>query len=192
MHDFKFHWLHPDVESHATGTHGDGLYAVRGITAGECVLIFGGYILTVEQEAQLAGKLSDNGVQIAKNLVICSTRPEEWGGENFLNHSCEPNAGFKGQIAVVAMRDIRSGEQITIDYAMVLFHPQRGPAYRLDCLCGTPSCRGRVTDNDWKIEALQERYRGFFQPYLQDEIERLALKKGLHKPASNTCGLAGK
>ncbi len=133
--DYPFHWLHPDVESRATGTHGDGLYAVRDITAGECVLIFGGYILTVEQEAQLAGKLSDNGVQIAKDLVICSTRTEEWGGENFLNHSCEPNAGFKGQIAVVAMRDIGSGGQITIDYAMVLYHSPGGPAYRLDCAC---------------------------------------------------------
>lgn len=172
MNDFKFHWLHPDVESRATGTHGDGLYALREIKAGECVLIFGGYILTVEQEAQLAGKLSDNGVQIAKNLVICSTRPEEWGGENFLNHSCEPNAGFKGQIAVVAMRDIESGEQITIDYAMVLYHSPDGPAYRLDCLCGAPTCRGVVTDDDWRIAALQAKYRGWFQPFLQEEIDR--------------------
>lgn len=78
--DYPFHWLHPNVESRATGTHGDGLFAVRAIKAGECVLIFGGYILTVEQESQLAGKLSDNGVQIAKNLVICSSRTEELGG----------------------------------------------------------------------------------------------------------------
>lgn len=81
--DYSFHWLHPNAESRATGTHGDGLYAVRTIKAGECLLIFGGYILTVEQEAKLAGKLSDNGVQIAKNLVICSTRTREWGGGEF-------------------------------------------------------------------------------------------------------------
>jgi hypothetical protein len=171
--DYSFHWLHPHVESRATGKHGDGLYAVRTIKAGECLLIFGGYILTVEQESRLAGKLSDNGVQIAKNLVICSTQTAEWGGENFLNHSCEPNAGFKGQIAVTAMRTIRKGEQVTIDYAMVLYHSPRGPAYKLACLCGTPSCRGVVTDNDWKIAALQEKYRGWFQPFLQGEIDRM-------------------
>lgn len=172
MNDFTFHWLHPNVKSRATGTHGDGLYAVRAIAAGERLLIFGGYILTVEQESQLAGKLNDNGVQIAKDLVICSTRTEEWGGENFLNHSCEPNAGFKGQIAVVAMRDIGSGEQITIDYAMVQYHSPGGPAYRLNCLCGAPTCRGVVTDDDWRIEALQAKYRGWFQPFLQEEIDR--------------------
>ena len=93
-------------------------------------------------------------------------------GGDFLNHSCEPNAGFKGQIAIVAMRDIGSGEQITIDYAMVLYHSPHGPAYQLDCRCGAPTCRGVVTDDDWKIEALQERYRGWFQPFLQQEIER--------------------
>jgi hypothetical protein len=190
--DYPFHWLHPHVEPRATGIHGDGLYATRKLKAGECLLIFGGYVLTVAQEARLAGKLGDNGVQIAKNLVLCVTRPEQWCGGNYLNHSCEPNAGFKGQIAVVAMRDIRGGEQITIDYAMVLHRPPRGPGYRLDCLCGTPSCRGRVTDNDWKIAALQERYRGFFQPYLQDEIDRLARRESLHKPTPKTCGLAGK
>lgn len=171
--DYPFHWLHPNVESRATGTHGDGLFAVRSIEAVECVLVFGGYILTVEQESQLAGKLSDNGVQVAKNLVICSTRTEEWGGENFLNHSCEPNAGFKGQIAVVAMRDIAKGEEITIDYAMVLHKASKGPAYRLECLCGAEACRGVITENDWKNPALQKKYHGYFQPYLEAEIAKL-------------------
>lgn len=191
-HDnYPFHWLHPRVEQRATGTHGDGLYAARKFKAGECLLIFGGHVLTVAQEARLPGRLGDNGMQIAKNLVLCATSPEQWGGGNYLNHSCEPNAGFRGQIAVVAMRDIRSGEQITIDYAMVLYHPPRGPDYSLGCLCGTPSCRGRVTDNDWKIAALQERYRGFFQPYLQDEIERLAARKPPRETTRNTLGASG-
>jgi hypothetical protein len=30
-----------------------------------------------------------------------------------------------------------------------------------------------VTDNDWKIAALQEKYRGWFQPFLQGEIDRM-------------------
>lgn len=173
----QFHWLNPKVEPRTTRTHGDGLFAKHKLKQGECVLIFGGYILTVEQESQLAGKLSDNGVQIAKDLVICSTRAEEWGGENFLNHSCEPNAGFNGQIAVVAMRDIAKDEEITIDYAMVLHKAGKGPAYRLECLCGARTCRKVVTENDWKKPELQRKYRGYFQPYLAAEIEKLKLRR---------------
>jgi hypothetical protein len=161
LNDFKFHWLHPDVESRATGTHGDGLYALREIKAGESVLIFGGYILTVEQEAQLVGKLSDNGVQIARNLVICSTRPEEWGGENFLNHSCEPNAGFQGQIAVVAMRDIGSGEQITIDYAMVLYHSPGRPTDSTACAARRPAAAWSRTTTGGSRRCKQSIAAGF-------------------------------
>lgn len=166
----KFHWLHPKIETRATGSCGDGLFASRKIKEGERLLVFGGYILTVEEESLLPGKMADNGVQIANDLVICSTRPDEWGGENFLNHCCEPNAGFRGQIVLIAMRDIRKNEQITIDYAMVLHKPPKGPAYRMKCLCGAATCRGLVTDDDWKIKALQVKYRGWFQPYLQHEI----------------------
>jgi len=36
----------------------------------------------------------------------------------FLNHSCEPNVGILGQIIFVAMRNIDSGEELTIDYAL--------------------------------------------------------------------------
>ena len=170
--NYKFHWLHPKIETRATDICGDGLFTSHKIRAGERLLVFGGYVLTVEEESLLPGKMGDNGVQIAKDLVICATRPDDWGGENFLNHSCDPNAGFRGQIVVVAMRDIRKHEQISIDYAMVLHRPPRGPAYRMKCLCGAANCRGLVTDNDWKIEALQVKYRGWFQPYLQAEIDR--------------------
>jgi hypothetical protein len=81
MHNkHHFHWLHPKVSPGTTNTSGDGLFATGKIKAGERILVFGGYVLTVEEESQLPGKLGDNGVQIAKDLVICSIRPQEWGG----------------------------------------------------------------------------------------------------------------
>jgi hypothetical protein len=36
----------------------------------------------------------------------------------FINHSCDPNVGFAGDIVLVAMRDIRQGEELTADYAL--------------------------------------------------------------------------
>ena len=36
----------------------------------------------------------------------------------FINHSCEPNVGFAGDIVLVAMRDISPGEELTTDYAL--------------------------------------------------------------------------
>lgn len=84
----------------------------------------------------------------------------------YLNHSCEPNVGFGGNVLLVAMRDVAAGEELTTDYA--LFDDYDG---RLDCGCGTPSCRGVVDGHDWRRPELQTRYRGWFSWYLQRKID---------------------
>ena len=48
-----------------------------------------------------------------------------------LNHSCEPNVGFGGNIVLVAMSDIEAGEELSTDYA--LFDDYEGS---MDCNCG--------------------------------------------------------
>src|SRR5690606_33853967 len=86
---------------------------------------------------------------------------------DFVNHSCEPNAGLLGQIGLVAMRAIAAEEEICYDYAM-----SDGSAYdEFDCSCGMRLCRGRISGSDWSIPRRQERYRGYFSPYLQRRID---------------------
>lgn len=167
----KFHWLNPKIEVRDSSVEGKGLFAKERVLKGERVLIIGGYILTVDEESKLPGKCHDNGVQITEDLVISITKEEEYDGFNFLNHNCSPNCGFKGQIFLVAMRDIEKDEEITIDYAMVLFKTSNGPRYELTCLCGDAHCRKSITDEDWKIPALQEKYNGYFQYFLQEKID---------------------
>ena len=83
----------------------------------------------------------------------------------FINHSCEPNVGFAGNILLVAMRDISTGEELTTDYA--LFDDYGG---RMDCNCAEPSCRRIIVGKDWQRPDLQERYRGFFSWYLHQRM----------------------
>ena len=74
------------------------------------------------------------------------------------------------QIALAACRDIRAGEEVCMDYAMV-----DGLAYdEFDCDCGAATCRGRVTGEDWRRPELWARYGRGFSPYLLRRIERLA------------------
>ncbi|MGO8698912.1 MAG: SET domain-containing protein [Limisphaerales bacterium] len=56
----------------------------------------------------------------------------------FLNHSCAPNCEAiceEGRIWIVALRDIRSGEEITFNYGYDLEDYQEHP-----CHCGAPEC----------------------------------------------------
>jgi len=75
----------------------------------------------------------------------------------FLNHSCDPNVGFAGNVVLVAMRDVSPGEELTTDYA--LFDDYEGS---MRCRCGSASCRGIVDGRDWRRAELQARYRGYF------------------------------
>lgn len=174
----KFYWLNPKIEPKNTDSKGMGLIATKKIFKDERILVIGGYIMTVDEESKLPGKCSDNGVQIDEELVISISKNSEYGGFNFLNHCCSPNAGFKGQIFLVAMRDINKGEEVTIDYAMVLHKAKVGPRYKLECLCNELKCRKVITDEDWKNEILQKKYKGYFQYFIQEKINKQkALKK---------------
>ena len=147
-------------------TAGRGLFAVAPIRKGEIVSIRGGHVLAV---AALPHKLPRAfwGYPIADGFVLGPRTARECETVMmFLNHSCEPNVGIRGQIVFVAMRAIRAGEELTIDYAMF-----GGDTMR--CNCRTPSCRGEVRPNDWRRPELRRRYRGYFAAHVAERIAHI-------------------
>jgi SET domain-containing protein len=55
----------------------------------------------------------------------------------FLNHSCEPSAAISGKKTLVALRNIKTDEEITIDYSMT----DADPLWHMDCSCDSGHCR---------------------------------------------------
>ena len=147
-------------ESH---TEGRGLFAKDPIRKGEIVSVRGGHIITRQMEKEINKPVGYWGYPIADEFVLAPLNTQEVEDVMmFLNHSCEPNVGILGQIIFVAMRNIDSGEKLTIDYAM--FGANKEP---MRCNCRSSSCRGLITESDWKIRKLQEKYRGYFSSYIQ-------------------------
>jgi hypothetical protein len=145
---------------------GRGLLAVAGIDTGEVVAVKGGHVVTTEDLRALPERLQSSEVQIADGLHLAAVTEDEYESVMlFLNHSCEPNVGFAGNIVLVAMRPIAVGEELTTDYA--LFDDYDGS---MECRCGRPACRGRIDGRDWRRPELQERYRGYFSCYLEQKI----------------------
>jgi SET domain-containing protein len=142
---------------------GRGLVAVASIAKDEIVAIKGGHIVDTEALGRLPPHLQNSEVQIAERFHLVALTDDEYEPVMlFLNHSCEPNVGFLGNIVLVAMRDIAAGEELTTDYALFDMNDES-----MECTCGTPSCRGTVTGRDWQLSALQVRYQGYFSSYLQ-------------------------
>jgi len=109
MAESVFSWINPKLELRDTGKHGNGLFARENIRKDELLSVFGGYIMTRREEELLPEDYNDTGIQISENLVMTVRERSELSAADFINHSCSPNAGIKGQIFLVAMKTIRGG-----------------------------------------------------------------------------------
>lgn len=166
----KFYWLNPKLKVKKTNKYGFGTFANENIKKDELLLVLSGYVMRLQDEEKLPKSLNDNGIQVTEDFSICVSKKEELGGINFFNHSCDPNAGVRGQIFLVAMKKIKAGEEVTFDYAMTLCQSRNVKPYHLKCLCGKKICRGTITDSDWKKKELQRKYKGYFQYFIQEKI----------------------
>jgi uncharacterized protein len=168
MRDVIETWITPKAQKGVTsGIAGRGLVAIEPIERGEVVAVKGGHIVTTATLQSLPERLQNSEVQITDDLHLVALTDDEYEPVMlFLNHSCEPNVGFGGNIVLVAMRDIAAGEELTTDYA--LFDDYEGS---MECTCGRSSCRGRIDGRDWQLPDLQERYRGYFSWYLERRMD---------------------
>lgn len=151
-------WKSPKTEVRNSETEGYGFFAKEDIQKDEVLAIKHGHIVQTEEALKLDNEVGDYSLQISDDFYICPKSRDEFEDiVVFNNHSCDPNMGFDGQINYVAMRDIKAGEEICLDYAMALDYD-----YSLECLCGSENCRGTITGYDWKDEKLQEKYGSYF------------------------------
>lgn len=141
---------------------GRGLFALAPMSAGEIVAVKGGHIIDTATLNTLPERLRESDVQIADGLHLAAVTEAEYNPVMlFINHSCEPNVGFAGNIVLVTMRDITAGEELTTDYALFDDH-----AEAMRCSCAAPRCRGMVSGKDWQLPELQRTYGSYFSWYL--------------------------
>ena len=161
-------WISPKARKGlSSGIAGRGLFAEQAIAAGDVVAVKGGHIRSSDQLAQLPDPLPNSAIQITDDLHVVACALEEYEAVMlFLNHSCQPNVGFAGNVVLVAMCDIAPGEELTTDYA--LFDHYEG---RMSCSCGADACRRLIDGRDWRRPELQQKYRGYFSWYLQRKID---------------------
>ena len=153
------------IQIQKSDIHGVGMFSLEPIKRGEILFIHGGHVVTKDKlfySATISSylPLDDN------YFIGAINKREEKNIELFVNHSCDPNCGIRGEITFVAMRDIIVGEELTIDYATV-----DNEEYKFMCNCRSMNCRQEITGFDWKNNDLQMKYKGFFARYLSDKIE---------------------
>jgi len=166
----RLSYLSPKTEVRESKIHGRGLFATADIAKDEIVAVKGGHIISREQLGEkVTPRLGPVEIQIDDDLFVAPvTHEEREGSMLYSNHSCDANLGMRGEITFVAMRDIRTGEELTHDWATT-----DDDNYSVECECGSPRCRGILTGKDWQRPELQKRYAGYFSTYLAKKIARL-------------------
>jgi len=101
-------------------------------------------------------ELLQHSLQVSPGLHIAET--EIIG---FLSHSCEPDCRLDmGRSELVALRDIRAGDLLTIDYAET-----EDVLYRqFACHCGAAACRQWITGRTEEPNAEGRAYLAALKP----------------------------
>ncbi|MFO8017378.1 MAG: SET domain-containing protein-lysine N-methyltransferase, partial [Promethearchaeia archaeon] len=83
----------------------------------------------------------------------------------YINHSCDPNTGLKGKTTVVAMKDIKKDDHITIDYSIT----EASPYWKMKCECGQKNCRKIIRSIRFLPPKLFKKYKEYIPKFLKEQ-----------------------
>jgi uncharacterized protein len=153
--------------------HGTGVFSSVHFSPGEIILkIDDSRVVTDDTPLDpTTGEFEHRCDYLAGGKVVLMQPPER-----FINHRCDPNTYIRtiaGDRYVVALREIRPGDEITYDYGI---NGDGDTAW--DCSCGSPECRKRILSGFFHLPVeVQARYLALLDDWFvaehRDEVEAL-------------------
>ncbi len=132
---------------------GRGLYAIKDIKEGTKIINYTGNIITKKQTEE--SKKFDNSKPIYLfniNSKYDLDGDVPWNTARLINHSCSNNCDYNGKglkLWVVAIRDIKKGEELTCDYGFGFDEDYK----QFPCKCASKNCCGYIVraESRWRI-----------------------------------------
>jgi uncharacterized protein len=145
-----------------------GVFAQEAIAKHELVAVRGGIVYSLDEIQALGSTFPhvfSQSIQVAEGFYMASSSLTAIDDAERFNHSCEPNVGIKGQILLLARRDIKVGEELVFDYETA-----DDSLEPFECNCGSQSCRKSIDGSEWQSESFQAKHSGWFSWFLQQKI----------------------
>jgi len=161
-------WITPKGEAFKSKIHDIGVKAIENIKKGENIAVFGGIVVPVKEIKEYWEKIGHIGIQISEDFFIVPSTREEVERGGVFNHSCGPNCGFSNTFTLIAIKDIKIGEELVFDYAF-----NENVVEPFECNCKSENCRKIIKPTDWKIKEIQDKYREYFTPYVKSKFYAL-------------------
>jgi uncharacterized protein len=123
----------------SSAIHRWGVYAEERIPAGRKVIEYTGERISRRETKRRAERPLNYLFTLDK--YWCLDGSVGGSGAEFINHSCDPNIRamvLKGHILYMSKREIRPGEELTVDYNF------SKDVDKVPCRCGVAGCRGTI------------------------------------------------
>jgi SET domain-containing protein len=136
-----------DIVIQRSKIHRYGVYANERIPANRKVIEYTGLRLNRKQAAAIDGGKYTYLFAVDDYWTLDGARGGS--GAEIINHSCEPNLisrVLKGHILYMSQREIKKGEELTIDYN---FSDLKEAT---PCSCGAETCRGTIEKRKTKAK----------------------------------------
>lgn len=145
------------IERLMSPSHGWGVFARGPIQEGELIITFTGPLWHISEV-----DWSNYHLQVADDYYLGPSGDLD----DYINHSCDANAGFRRGLNLVARRTIAPGEEITMDYSAVIDEEDFAG---FACACGAASCRGSVRSYRHLPPGAKAGLAPWLLPYLVDK-----------------------
>ena len=164
------HNNYPKLEIKDTKIYGMGVFALEDIGKGRVIRFFGGEVVSFSESIERirsGEEAHDDTLQVGLELDMDL---DEFS--RTFNHSCNPNAGHRKMCELVAIRDIKKGEEITYDYSATVGPNIPTSLWTMQCNCGQLNCR-KILGNVLSIPENQlAKYKSAdaLQDYILEEL----------------------
>lgn len=157
---------------------GRGVLSSKNIRRGEIICQLDGKEISIRQLIRVYKvKLRDTDpLQVGDTKYLDLNKPYI-----YINHSCNPNAAIVRYNDLIAIKNIKEGEEITFDYSANEWQNvqawQDWPGFwKIKCRCGYAKCRKVIQDWAFMPKAWQKKYikNKWVQDYILKRYSRLS------------------
>jgi uncharacterized protein len=141
------------IEVRASGIHGNGMYALRDIPAGQILIEYQGRIIGWKEALRRHPhdpSQPNHTFYFSLADGRCIDGNDNGNDSRWINHACKPNCEAdedesNQRVWIKALRDIKKGEELFYDYGLVIDEPYtKKLKAEYQCLCGAKKCRGTM------------------------------------------------
>jgi len=145
------------IEVNKSSIHSTGVFATKDIHKRTKVIEYVGEKITKEESEKRADEVLNNHKKNKNNgavYIFELNKKYDIDGNvpynlaKYINHSCNPNCEteiIKGHIWIIAIKDIKKGEELTYDYGYDLEDYKEHP-----CHCKSKNCVGYIIAEEHK------------------------------------------